>query len=84
MEQLLTTGGGWQDQVSSGHCSSVLLNTLSVAQIGGIYGGVKICRSLGRLPLSVSVCPLPLPPRFVSEIQSRMVLVYSGVQVYAA
>jgi fucokinase len=27
LEQMLTTGGGWQDQV------------------GGLYGGVKICRS---------------------------------------
>ena len=35
LEQLLSSGGGWQDQV------------------GGIYGGAKICRSVGALPLKV-------------------------------
>ena len=61
VEQLLRTGGGWQDQV------------------GGIYDGIKVCRSSGSLPLSVSVNPIPLSKVVIQRLEERMCLVYSGV-----
>lgn len=63
VEQLLTTGGGWQDQV------------------GGIYGGLKICRSNGTLPMKVMVSPLLLSETTVTALQQQLVLIYTGVQV---
>jgi hypothetical protein len=62
--------------------------------VGGIYGGIKLCRSNGHLPMRVSVTPLlersplvdggfveALHEDVLSEINQRLVLVYSGVQV---
>ena len=60
VEQLLSTGGGWQDQ------------------IGAIYPEFKITRSEARLPIRVDVFPLPASPQFVSEFQSRVILVQTG------
>lgn len=62
VEQLLTTGGGWQDQV------------------GCIYGGFKIGRSLASLPLTVSVEAIPTSPVFIDRLQKRMCLIYTGQQ----
>eukprot|EP00160_Parvularia_atlantis_P003800 Unigene13194_Nuclearia_a/m.39958 Unigene13194_Nuclearia_a/g.39958 ORF Unigene13194_Nuclearia_a/g.39958 Unigene13194_Nuclearia_a/m.39958 type:complete len:287 (+) Unigene13194_Nuclearia_a:1117-1977(+) len=60
LEQLLTTGGGWQDQV------------------GGIYGGVKRCRSAPGLPLQVDTDALTPAPPFTRELEKHLVLVYTG------
>jgi len=61
VEQLLTTGGGWQDQA------------------GCLPGGFKINRSIGSLPLEVSVNIVDLPMRFIRLFEQRSFLVYTGV-----
>jgi len=61
VEQLLTTGGGWQDQA------------------GCLPGGFKINRSIGGLPLEVSVNVVDLPARFIQLFEQRSFLVYTGV-----
>ncbi|XP_055339839.1 L-fucose kinase-like isoform X2 [Paramacrobiotus metropolitanus] len=60
VEQMLTTGGGWQDQV------------------GGVYGGFKVGSSPAALPLHVSVQPIPIGANIVDELNSRIVLIYTG------
>ncbi|KAK2834608.1 hypothetical protein Q7C36_015309 [Tachysurus vachellii] len=60
LEQILTTGGGWQDQV------------------GGLVGGVKVARSRLTLPLKVEVEQLVLPPDFLTALQQRLLLIYTG------
>jgi fucokinase len=63
VEQVLTTGGGWQDQ------------------LGCLYGGFKIGRSLGHLPLRISTEVFPsLPKATLDCLERRMVLVYTGQQ----
>ena len=59
-EQLLTTGGGWQDNV------------------GGVYGGAKICRSAPGLPLKVTTEAIPISSTFQSILNERLVLIYTG------
>ncbi|CAK9251458.1 unnamed protein product, partial [Sphagnum jensenii] len=62
-KQVLTTGGGWQDQ------------------LGCLYGGFKIGRSLGHLPLRISTEVFPsLPKATLDCLERRMVLVYTGQQ----
>ncbi|KAM9495286.1 L-fucose kinase isoform 2-T2 [Clarias gariepinus] len=60
LEQILTTGGGWQDQV------------------GGLVGGVKVARSQRILPLKVEVEQLVLPSDFLTALQQRLLLIYTG------
>ncbi|XP_036390932.1 L-fucose kinase [Megalops cyprinoides] len=60
LEQTLTTGGGWQDQV------------------GGLVGGVKLAHSRASLPLKVDVERLELTEDFLSLLQQRLLLVYTG------
>ncbi|KAL7857754.1 hypothetical protein AOLI_G00178560 [Acnodon oligacanthus] len=60
LEQILTTGGGWQDQV------------------GGLVGGIKVARSHATLPLRVHVEQLSLPQDFLSALQQRLLLIYTG------
>uniref|UniRef100_A0AAY4CRP9 L-fucose kinase n=1 Tax=Denticeps clupeoides TaxID=299321 RepID=A0AAY4CRP9_9TELE len=60
LEQVLTTGGGWQDQV------------------GGLVGGVKLARSRAGLPLRVEVEQLSLSEEFLTSLQQRLLLVYTG------
>ena len=59
---VLTTGGGWQDQV------------------GAIYGGFKIGRSSGRLPLKVRVKPIESSIALKRVLDERLFLVYTGQQ----
>ncbi|KAB5565944.1 hypothetical protein PHYPO_G00247350 [Pangasianodon hypophthalmus] len=60
LEQILTTGGGWQDQV------------------GGLVGGVKVARSRPILPLRVEAEQLVLPQGFLTALQQRLLLIYTG------
>ena len=60
LEQMLSSGGGWQDQV------------------GGLYGGFKICRSPAQLPLKVESEVLSASPETVAKFNSHLVLCYSG------
>ncbi|XP_061898617.1 L-fucose kinase [Entelurus aequoreus] len=60
LEQVLTTGGGWQDQV------------------GGLVGGLKVGRSKATLPLHVQVERLCPPEDFLSSLEQRLLLVYTG------
>eukprot|EP00755_Sulcionema_specki_P010692 Sspe_Gene.7068::Locus_2383_Transcript_1_1_Confidence_1.000_Length_3074::g.7068::m.7068/K05305/FUK; fucokinase len=60
LEQLLTSGGGWQDQV------------------GGMYGGLKACRSDPSLPLKVTTEVLNTSPAFLDTLDKHLVLVYTG------
>ncbi|GAV05819.1 hypothetical protein RvY_15894-2 [Ramazzottius varieornatus] len=60
VEQMLTTGGGWQDQV------------------GGVFGGVKVGTSLPQLPLQVSVQPIPLGDQRIRDLNSRLLVIYTG------
>eukprot|EP00937_MAST-01D_sp_MAST-1D-sp2_P000216 g216.t1 len=60
LEQMLTTGGGWQDQV------------------GGIYPGAKVGRSLAQLPLEVTVEPIPLATDTVAKLSAHTLLIFTG------
>ena len=62
VEQLMATGGGWQDQV------------------GAIFPGFKIGRSLPSLPLTVSVESIATPAEFTACFQSRCFLLFTGKQ----
>ena len=61
LEQRLTTGGGWQDQV------------------GGLVPGIKLVSSLPVQPLRIGVERVPLLASVVEELQSRMVLAFTGI-----
>ncbi|KAL8167003.1 hypothetical protein V2J09_008502 [Rumex salicifolius] len=60
LEQLMGTGGGWQDQ------------------IGGLYPGIKFTNSFPGIPLRLQVNPLLASPLLVSELQTRMLVVFTG------
>ncbi|XP_073281803.1 bifunctional fucokinase/GDP-fucose pyrophosphorylase [Primulina huaijiensis] len=59
-EQLMGTGGGWQDQ------------------IGGLYPGIKFTASFPGIPLRLQVTPLLASSRLISELQQRLLVVFSG------
>ncbi|XP_022974848.1 bifunctional fucokinase/fucose pyrophosphorylase-like isoform X1 [Cucurbita maxima] len=60
LEQLMGTGGGWQDQ------------------IGGLYPGIKFTTSFPGIPLRLQVIPLLSTPHLVSELQNRLLVVFTG------
>jgi fucokinase len=60
LEQMLSSGGGWQDQV------------------GGMYPGLKVCRSAAALPLKVEVDLLEISASTVGTLNDHLVLCYSG------
>uniref|UniRef100_A0A6P4A5M3 bifunctional fucokinase/fucose pyrophosphorylase isoform X1 n=1 Tax=Ziziphus jujuba TaxID=326968 RepID=A0A6P4A5M3_ZIZJJ len=60
LEQLMGTGGGWQDQ------------------IGGLYPGIKFTTSFPGIPLRLQVIPLLASPPLVSELQQRLLVVFTG------
>lgn len=60
LEQLMGTGGGWQDQ------------------IGGLYPGIKCTSSFPGIPLRLQVIPLLASPQLISELQQRLLVVFTG------
>ncbi|KAG4917069.1 hypothetical protein JHK87_054626 [Glycine soja] len=60
LEQLMGTGGGWQDQ------------------IGGLYPGIKCTSSFPGIPLRLQVVPLLASPQLISELQQRLLVVFTG------
>lgn len=60
LEQLMGTGGGWQDQ------------------IGGLYPGIKFTASFPGIPLRLQVIPLLASPPLISELQKRLLVVFTG------
>ncbi|XWS76847.1 hypothetical protein CRYUN_Cryun01aG0212900 [Craigia yunnanensis] len=60
LEQLMGTGGGWQDQ------------------IGGLYPGIKFTASYPGIPLRLQVFPLVASPQLISELQQRLLVVFTG------
>ncbi|XVF72991.1 hypothetical protein PTKIN_Ptkin12aG0165500 [Pterospermum kingtungense] len=60
LEQLMGTGGGWQDQ------------------IGGLYPGIKFTTSYPGIPLRLQVFPLAASPQLISELQQRLLVVFTG------
>ncbi|KAK6919934.1 GHMP kinase N-terminal domain [Dillenia turbinata] len=60
LEQLMGTGGGWQDQ------------------IGGLYPGIKFTTSFPGIPLRLQVIPLLASPRLISELEQRLLVVFTG------
>jgi fucokinase len=62
LEQQLTTGGGFQDQVN------------------GLIGGVKSvrCKPFSDPPLRLSVEQMDLDPAFRSQLNSRVILAFTG------
>jgi fucokinase len=60
LEQMLTTGGGWQDQV------------------GGLYGGIKICRSNACLPLEIVTEPIQISEELVQTLNKHLLLIFTG------
>lgn len=60
LEQLMGTGGGWQDQ------------------IGGLYPGIKCTASFPGIPLRLQVIPLLASPQLISELQQRLLVVFTG------
>lgn len=87
VEQCLTTGGGWQDQVRLSICQIwISFNHISLLfnQIGGSFPGFKIARSEARLPLDVHVHALPVSRQFVELFNERVFLIFTGQQVVIA
>ena len=62
LEQRLSTGGGWQDQV------------------GGIVGGIKSTISSPGIPQRPVVEQIPLSEDRLDELESRLVVYFSGQQ----
>lgn len=60
LEQLMGTGGGWQDQ------------------IGGLYPGIKFTSSFPGVPLRLQVIPLLASPQLISELEQRLLVVFTG------
>ncbi|KAJ8748543.1 hypothetical protein K2173_003444 [Erythroxylum novogranatense] len=60
LEQLMGTGGGWQDQ------------------IGGLYPGIKFTASFPGVPLRLQVIPLMASSKLISELQQRLLVVFTG------
>lgn len=60
MEQIMSTGGGWQDQV------------------GGVTEGIKYITSRPGLKQKLSVTHLDLEESTLSELNSRLALIYTG------
>jgi len=60
LEQLMGTGGGWQDQ------------------IGGLYPGIKCTSSFPGIPLRLQVVPLLASAQLISELQQRLLVVFTG------
>ncbi|EOA14811.1 hypothetical protein CARUB_v10028118mg [Capsella rubella] len=60
LEQLMGTGGGWQDQ------------------IGGLYPGIKFTSSFPGIPLRLQVVPLLASPQLISELEQRLLVVFTG------
>ncbi|OMO64254.1 hypothetical protein CCACVL1_21925 [Corchorus capsularis] len=60
LEQLMGTGGGWQDQ------------------IGGLYPGIKFTASYPGIPLRLQVFPLKASPQLISELEQRLLVVFTG------
>jgi fucokinase len=62
LEQLLTSGGGWQDQAH------------------GIIPGIKTVSSApSQLPVALTVERIPLSESLKKELESRIVLVFTGM-----
>lgn len=66
LEQLMRTGGGWQDQ------------------LGGIVPGCKILRTEPGFRQSPAVEAIDIPPGARAELDSRLILYYTGMQRLAA
>ncbi len=60
MEQIMSTGGGWQDQV------------------GGLAPGIKLITSAPGLEPNIVCTPLTLSKEFISELNERYALIYTG------
>jgi len=60
VEQLLTTGGGWQDQV------------------GGLHPGINLGSSPASSEVKVEVEPLAENKEFLTRLESRLLLLYTG------
>ncbi|KAF1765050.1 hypothetical protein GCK72_005001 [Caenorhabditis remanei] len=58
VEQIMTTGGGWQDQ------------------FGAMYGGLKKCYY--QKGNGIRYTPIPLSPRVIELLETRLLLVYTG------
>jgi fucokinase len=60
LEQMITTRGGWQDQV------------------GGLWGGIKLCTTRAGIHQVPDVAPIAPPASFTRALHERAVLLYSG------
>jgi galactokinase/mevalonate kinase-like predicted kinase len=47
-------------------------------QVGGLYGGFKVCRSAAQLPLKVETQLLSIPQSVIDHFNDHLVLCYSG------
>jgi fucokinase len=47
--------------------------------VGSIWGGFKTTTAKNQLPLEIDVRELKLDARFVDEINSRLILIYTGI-----
>lgn len=47
-------------------------------QIGGLYPGIKFTTSFPGIPLRLQVVPLLASPRLVTELQERLLVVFTG------
>ena len=47
-------------------------------QVGGMYPGLKVCRSPAALPLQVATEPLTISEDVIAKLNQHLVLCYSG------
>jgi fucokinase len=48
-------------------------------QVGGIWGGFKLTTAKNQLPLEISVKQIKLSKESLDEINSRLILIYTGI-----
>lgn len=47
-------------------------------QIGGLYPGIKFTSSFPGTPLRLQVVPLLASPQLISELEQRLLVVFTG------
>ena len=80
LEQLLTTGGGWQDQCGGMYGGAKISSSdiglpvkISTQEIG-----MHVQRSSGSPVLGISVFLSETPPGFLAKLSDHLMLIYTG------
>ncbi|KAL6077888.1 Fucose kinase [Balamuthia mandrillaris] len=86
VEQMLTTGGGWQDQVGGlfpgldfTFSLSPIFERLYLMMSTFVTIGIKYTTSPAKLPLEVNVDVLEVPSTFLELLNQHLLLIYTGI-----